>query len=150
MLDPTAIPILLRTLDFLFEEGSKILQERRERRNVKKETGKPKEETVSTPDKRDELKVIWSKEIALTEQITPATWSTSEDEMNHLLSLLDVYTKNYYLAKEQYAKFGSALVPQVIMHNLEEAENGIAATMKKLKSVLGTVYGATIVVPEID
>jgi hypothetical protein len=149
MLDPTAMPVLLRTLDFLFEEGAKILQERRERRNIKKE---PKEETTSevASDKRGEAKAIQSKEKALTTQITQTSWSTSEAEITHLLSLLDVYTKNYYLAKEQYAKFGSALVPQIVMHNLEEAESGIEATMKKLKSVLGNAYGAAIIVPEID
>ena len=152
MLDPTALPILLRTLDFLFEEGGKILQERRERRNAKKETAKPKEETAPevTSDNKDEPKIIRSKEKALTVQITQTAWSASESEINHLLSLLDVHTKNYRLAKEQYAIFGRALVPQVVRHNLEEAENGIEVTMKKLKSVLGTVYGTTIVVPEIE
>lgn len=43
MIDPTTIPILLKTLDFLFGEGSKILEERRERRKSQQEE-KPKTE----------------------------------------------------------------------------------------------------------
>ena len=35
MIDPTGLPILLKTLDFLFGEAQKILQERRERRAAK-------------------------------------------------------------------------------------------------------------------
>ena len=32
MIDPTQLPILLKAIDFVFEEGRKILEERRERR----------------------------------------------------------------------------------------------------------------------
>jgi len=32
MIDPTQLPILLKAIDFVFDEGRKILDERRERR----------------------------------------------------------------------------------------------------------------------
>ena len=32
MIDPTQLPILLKAIDFVFDEGRKILEERRERR----------------------------------------------------------------------------------------------------------------------
>ena len=34
MIDPTQLPILLKAIDFIFEEGRKILEERRERRKL--------------------------------------------------------------------------------------------------------------------
>ena len=34
MIDPTQLPILLKAIDFVFEEGRKILEERRERRKM--------------------------------------------------------------------------------------------------------------------
>ncbi len=49
MIDPITAPILLKTLDWLFGEGSKILQERRERREAKREDGKEISETATPP-----------------------------------------------------------------------------------------------------
>jgi hypothetical protein len=66
------------------------------------------------------------------------------------LSLLETYTRNYYLAKEQYAKHGSALVPPIIVHNLAEAEDGVATTIQELESVLTTMYGKKVVASEIE
>jgi CRISPR/Cas system Type II protein with McrA/HNH and RuvC-like nuclease domain len=140
------LPILLKTLDFLFGEGSKILQERRERRNTPSVTEKvPKiEESKSVEDH------ILSKEKALSIHLKQSAWLESENEIKHLLSLLEIYSKNYYLAKEQYATFGRALVPQVVVYNLAEAEDGVETTIKKLKTVLGKVYGQELSIPGID
>src|SRR6266849_4491221 len=40
-----------------------------------------------------------------------------------------------YLAKEEHAKWGSALVPPIIIHNLLEAEDGVAKTTHELQSI---------------
>ncbi len=34
MIDPVQLPILLKAIDFVFDEGRKILEERRERRKM--------------------------------------------------------------------------------------------------------------------
>jgi hypothetical protein len=44
------------------------------------------------------------------------------------------------LAKEQYAKWGSALVPPIIVSNMNEAENSMLETIKQLETVLSKVY----------
>lgn len=166
MIEVAAIPILMKAVDFLFVEGSKILQERRERRKAEletksntttsqptgekenAETTQPTESTVAEPTNGTEVpNVIQSKETALNIPVDEAIWKDSEAEVKHLLSLLEVYAKNYYLAKEQYAKFGSALVPSIIVHNLAEAEDGIAATTEDLQTALSRVYGKNIVAP---
>jgi hypothetical protein len=60
--------------------------------------------------------------------------------VQHLVRLLETYSRNYYIAREQYAKWGSALVPPIILHNLTEAENSMMGTLKKLEGVLSKVY----------
>ena len=150
MLDPTTVPILVKVLDFLFGEGSKVLQERRGRRKAAQEGEKPKGSEPLLASKLDSTEIIQSKDVALSQRVASSAWVTSEAKVNHLLSLLDTYTRNYYLAKEQYAKYGSALVPQIVVHNLIEAENGIATTMNELQDVLGTVYGKKVFVREVE
>jgi len=151
MLEPVAIPILMQAVDFLFEETRKILQERRERRQAQlKETttqsepGNAVQETPPPPD------AIQTKEELLGQRISEQVWATYQAEVEHQVSLMEIYTRNYHLAREQYAKWGSALVPQVILHNLEEAEGAIADTTRKLQALLVKVYGKPIFVPELE
>jgi len=54
--------------------------------------------------------------------------------------LLETYSRNYHLTKEQYAKWGSALVPPIIVHNMTEAENSMLDTIQRLETVLSKVY----------
>jgi hypothetical protein len=53
---------------------------------------------------------------------------------------METYSHNYHLAKEQYAKWGDALVPAIIVHNLQDAENSMVETIKRLETVLAKVY----------
>ena len=41
MLDPIQIPILLKAIDFVFDEGRKLLEERRERRKTSESSAPP-------------------------------------------------------------------------------------------------------------
>jgi len=59
--------------------------------------------------------------------------------------LLETYSRNYYLAKEQYAKWGSALVPPIIVSNMNEAENSMLETIKRLEIILSKVYKKDII-----
>jgi hypothetical protein len=56
------------------------------------------------------------------------------------VTLLETHSRNYRIAREQYAKWGSALVPPIILHNMTEAENAVADTLGKLETVLSRVY----------
>ena len=141
MIDPTQLPILLKAIDFIFEEGRKILEERRERRKLSvpaAESENPAPEPAPAPaeiEKRQEI-----KQDLLTSKIDEIQWQHHELEVQHLVKLLETYSRNYHLASEQYARWGSALVPPIIVHNLNEAENSIADTLKKLEAVLSRVY----------
>jgi hypothetical protein len=152
MLETAAIPILLKAVEFLFGEGGKILEEHRERRKAQLETQKEEKKNVPTPAQLSEppREVIQSKETAISQPIPETAWLNSEAKIKHLMSLLEVHTKNYYLAKEQYAKWGSTLVPPIIVHNLSEAEDQIAATAKELESALSKVYGKRVTTPALE
>ena len=141
MIDPTQLPILLKAVDFVFEEGRKILEERRERRkrdgasqNI--ENQEPaKEITPAEVEKEAEI-----KQDLLTSKIDEILWQNHELEVKHLVRLLETYSHNYHLAREQYAKWGSALVPPIILHNMTDAENSMIETIKQLEIVLSKVY----------
>jgi hypothetical protein len=145
MLDPLQIPILLKAIDFVFDEGRKILQERRERRKTNENTPKiepvesEEEIIVLEPEQAQEL-----KQDLQASKIDESKWQNHEAEVQHLVRLLDTYTRNYHLSREQYAKWGDALVPAIIVHNLEAAENAVMETVGKLETVLSQVYNKDI------
>ena len=122
MIETLQIPILLKAIDFIFEEGRKILEERRERRkndnSSKSESPEPEKTDPAAVQKQTEV-----KQDLLASKIDENIWQNHEQEVQHLVRLLETYSRNYYIAKEQYAKWGSALVPPIIMHNLTEAED---------------------------
>lgn len=139
MLEAFAIPVLNKAIDFLFTEGSKILEERRERRKA----GQTLQLPVHNPAPQNTSQM---KESLLHEQVSEVAWRTHEAEIQHLLSLLETYSKNYRLAREQYAKWGSELVPQIVMHRLEEAEDKVAQTIEQLQKRLSLVLGQEVIV----
>lgn len=144
MLDPIQIPILLKAIDFVFDEGRKLLEERRERRKTSEASapppaGEPVEPALEvTPAEVQERNE--TKQELLTSKIDEILWKNHEAEVQHLVRLLETYSRNYHLASEQYAKWGDALVPSIIVHNMTQAENAMAETLKKLEDVLSKVY----------
>ena len=141
MIDPTQLPILLKAIDFVFEEGRKILEERRERRKMQDQRSTTEEKSSSQeivplqPEKAVEI-----KQDLLASKVDELLWHNNEQELQHLVRLYDTYSRNYYLAREQYAKWGDALVPPIIVNNLRDAENSMAETIKRLESVLSQIY----------
>jgi hypothetical protein len=141
MIDPTQLPILLKAIDFVFEEGRKILEERRERRKLQDQPPSSEEKSASQaivplqPEKAVEI-----KQDLLASKVDEILWHNNEQELQHLVRLYDTYSRNYYLAREQYAKWGDALVPPIIVNNLRDAENSMAETIKRLETVLSKIY----------
>ena len=141
MLDPVQLPILMKAIDFVFDEGRKILEERRERR---KQNDKPSvsesHETAkeSTSPPLENASVV--KQDLLTSKIDEIPWQNNEAEIKHLVKLLETYSHNYHLAREQYAKWGSELVPAIVVHRMTDAENSVLETIKQLETILSKVY----------
>lgn len=139
MIDPTQLPILLKAIDFIFDEGRKILEERRERRKLSEVPSESeshelaKEVTALEPEKE-------IKDDLLTSKIDEKLWQNYEWEVESLVRQLETHSRNYHLAKEQYAKYGSADVRPITVHNLTEAENSMIETKKRLEIILSKVY----------
>jgi hypothetical protein len=148
MIDVIQLPILLKAIDFIFEEGHKILEERRERRKREfqpasntdqqapiKETATSTEIVPLKPEKAAQI-----KQDLLASKVDETLWDNNEQELQHLVRLYDTYSRNYYLAREQYAKWGDALVPPIIVNNLREAENSMVETLRRMETVLSKIY----------
>jgi len=141
MLEPIHIPILLKAIDFIFDEGRKILEERRERRKTSAASStEPVTEPAPEPEPTEIQEANQAKQELLTSRIDEILWKDHELEVQHLVRMLETYSRNYHLASEQYAKWGSALVPPIIVHNMTESENSVVETLKKLEDVLSKVY----------
>jgi hypothetical protein len=80
----------------------------------------------------------------MNQKIEESSWLNCEDKIKHLLSLLEIYSRNYYLAREQFAKWGSALAPPIVLNNLREAEDAVENTIEDLESVLTNLYGKEV------
>ena len=141
MIDPTQLPILLKAIDFVFDEGRKILEERRERRknnDSAPENEAPEPAKEVTPAEIQQTNE--AKQDLLASKIDDILWQNHEMEVQHLVKLLETYSRNYHISSEQYAKWGSALVPPIIVHNMSEAENAMLDTIHRLETVLSKVY----------
>jgi hypothetical protein len=143
--------ILVDAVTFLFGEGKKILQERLARtQSFKSDPTTEAKTTIKTSLEPPQLnEVITSKEAALNQEVPQIKWANSEDKVKHLMTLLKIQTRNYYLAKEQYSKWESNLVPAIIVNRLFDAEEAIAETTASLENELSKIYGKKIVVPEV-
>jgi hypothetical protein len=141
MIDPTQLPILMKAIEFVFDEGRRILQERRERRK-RLESQPPTDETEPSKEVmvREPAKEIEIKQDLLSSKVDELLWKNHEQEVQHLVRLLETYSRNYHLAREQYAKWGDALVPPIIVNNLADSENSMIDTIKRLEAVLSKVY----------
>ena len=141
MLDPTQLPILLKAIDFVFEEGRKILEERRERRKTddnppKSENQEPAKE-IAPVEVKEENEI---KQDLLSSKIDEMLWQNHEEDVKSLVKQLESHSTNYHLAREQYAKWGSELVPPIIVHRMTDAENRMLETKKELENILSKVY----------
>ena len=146
MIETIQIPLLVKAIDFVFEEGRKILEERRERRKMDAQTQatvtpQPAAENppAETPPANEQGRYEIKQDL-INSEIDEILWKNHEQEVQHLVRLLEKYSRNYHLASEQFATWGSALVPPIIVHNMTEAENSMVETIKKLEDVLSKVY----------
>lgn len=151
IIEVTCVPVLLKAVDLFFDEGKRILQERKERRKGEKDANLLNSEISNKSSFGNEKvnNIIASKNEAICESIPKSAWLNSEAKIKHLTSLLEIYIKNYYLTKEQYARWGNALVPPIVLNNLTESENAVAETIKALQFELEKVYGKDVILSEV-
>ena len=143
MVEAIGIPLLVKAVDFLFEEGKNILKGIRARRKESEDTVQPSVDVKKQPVREC---ATMSKEQVLSKTISLKMWSDSEKEIEHILRLLELDTRAYRLAEESYKMYGRALVPLIIVNRLIEAEKGVEETTKRLKDALSKVYEEEIII----
>lgn len=138
MLDPTTLPVLLKSLDFLYDEYAKLLAERRQRRQEEREAKSAQAEaevdfpvSLPAPTKQD----------ALSFQLDSAQWTASQTQIEHLTQLLDIHYGNYRHLSKQHAQWGPALVPPMIVSSLAHEEKEIEKLTQELQEALLKLYG---------
>jgi hypothetical protein len=161
-LESAAIAILTKAVDFLFTQGAEILKARRERKKTeegsREESGvattplpsPPADSSPAVPEATSHTDMARSRDELLAHEVDQAVLKQNEDEIRHLLALMETHTRNYRLAQKQYAEWGTALVPPVIVNNLDHEERAVAEVMDRLKTKVGEVYGATVSIPGLD
>jgi len=141
MIDPVQLPILMKAIDFVFDEGRKILEERRERRKMNdnpenSENQEPAKE-IAPPEAQEKNEI---KQNLIASKIDELLWQNHEWEVESLVRQLETHTRNYHILREQYAKYGSADVRPITVHNLIEAENSMIETKQRLEIILSKIY----------
>ena len=139
MLEPLAIPLLLKSVDFLYAEYSKLLTERRKRREGAQEETKTESKRKPAPEK-----TIQNREEALKNPIDTLLWQEKEEDIRHLVDLLEIHYGNYRLLSKQYAQWTAALVPPIIANSLAREEKEIDELTQKLQLALTEVYGKDV------
>jgi hypothetical protein len=161
-LEAAAVVILTKAIDFLFEQGAEILRFRRERKKGETTlapTHEPEPPAMPPPpagaegtpdDTKEAGGTVATREELMRREIDQAMLERNEGEIRHLLTLQEIHTKNYHLAREQYAKWGDALVPPIIANNLENEERALAEVMNELRTKVEEVYQTKIEIPDLD
>ena len=156
-MDPIVASVLVKGVDFLFDEGRKILQWRRDHLGETATAGTPgrsstSEMTTETPAPEVEAlpRVATAKDELLRERVDEAILARMQGEIEHLVTLMDIHTRNFRNAEKQLAAWGDALAPPIILHNLETEGLAVETTMRRLRAAVSEVYGTKVVIPELE
>jgi hypothetical protein len=128
-LEAAQIAMLAQAIELLYEQGQTIVKESRER-HAQIAGAASDSPAVLDLNKADALRI----------PVRMSAWSAREPEVKHLVSLLEIQARNYFLAKEQFARWGSGSVPPVVITNLDEAETSVAETAARLNTILLDLY----------
>jgi hypothetical protein len=159
--EAAAVAILTKAIDFLFEQGAEILRFRRERNRADSAppaTPEPEPPAMpppladagTAPSPEEAGGAVATREELMRREIDHAMLERNEAEIRHLLTLQEIHTRNYRLAREQYAQWTGTLVPPIIVNNLENEEQALADVMNELRTKVGEVYRTRIEIPDLD
>lgn len=157
MLEAAAVGVFTKSVDFLFDECKKVLDERRERRRAqlgeKKEAPAPPAQTgASAPESSTPAPAaITTKEEALRQPVNPSTWMESQAQLEHLNHLMGIHLKNYRLYQVQYATFTPLYAPPHIVSALEHEEKQVLEVGREIERLLSGIFKTKVaLLPDTD
>jgi hypothetical protein len=73
--------------------------------------------------------------------VTENQISKHSQHIEHLSRLFELYKRNYRNAKEKAAMWGATLVPPIILHEIEDAEDNLVVVIKQLREAVALTLG---------
>lgn len=170
MIESWQAPILKSALDFLFDVGRVVLADIKRQREQKSKGDSIENQPTVSPDETLPSRphfpqppavnipqpvmdyspptTITTKDQALETVVQESILRQREAEIKHLIKLAEIYRDNYRLAIEKYAKWGDALVPPIVLHELKDSEKHLIETLARLKLIVEAILGRAIDIEE--
>jgi hypothetical protein len=136
MIEALLVPVVKRAVDFLFDEGREILRSHLDRGDT---AARPADGGHLLPSNVTGV-LATTKDDALRRKLDETSVARHRDELEHLLRLQEIQSRNYHLAKEQEAMWGSELVPSLIRNRIVASEKELSDTASRIREVLDDVY----------
>lgn len=141
MIEAVMVPLVKKAVDFLFDEGVKVVTAYRER---KKQAG---QQTIERADERPKIDdaiagLPTTRDLALEKRLDEVQVERHRQTLEHLIRLQEIQSRNHHLAREQLAAWGKDLVPPVILNRLLESEEALAETTNKMREVVAAIYSS--------
>ena len=122
-LDPLSMSIIVKAVDFLFDQAAKVIQELKEDRSASIKDASESSTRDLISDKSEMVKAV-SMEI-------------DTKEIQHCLDQIDLYTKNVHVFEKRIAFFGGeVLAPLDLVHKLNVSQDELKKWISKLKFLL--------------
>lgn len=141
-LDPVAMSILTKAVDFLFDQAAKTIEEIRSSRKSRGENIPSTETIQDLTEQKEEVFSKQPKQIHLRD---------ISKEVGNCIDMIHSYRDNRRRLNKSVSAYGGFdFTPQHIQRQLQEAEDQIVVWSKKLKDIIEESYGHKIIIIGLD
>jgi len=142
-LDPITITALSKAVDFLFDQATKLMEERRESRK--------KRGDVNEQEELEHAKQLTPKTEVASWQPKSVYLKDIPREVKHCIEMIEQYRKNKRFTEESVSHYGGfKLSPISIRNELIKQEEEIKKWCQKLKDIIEHAYGHKISIIGLD
>ena len=132
-IDPILVSIITNAVNFLFDEASKIFQERRTKRIIESQAIK---KDFEPPTNKSEILALTPNKDLIGD---------AAEEIQHYLSQIRLSRENKRKLEKQITLYGGLNYSPIYLQNLlESTENDIENWCNKLREIIERVYGHKI------
>ena len=135
LVETFAIPVLMKAVDFLFDEAKNILAERQAtRQEAGRQATAPPDIPLLDQDKESILRRKVSEELARQQ----------EQAIQSLLEEIEIYRRNYQRLKKRVALEGGLdFAPVSVANQLQAQEDAILETSQRLAAIVNALTEQT-------
>jgi hypothetical protein len=144
-IEAAAIPLLVKAVDFLMDEGRKYLVDRKNRKIAKKGSSPHPAEVVN----KENEQVSKLHDDLLQETVDEMLFETNRKDIESCMQRIEIHSETLRLLKDQKARSGPLGVDPKIHHSINATEQELEETMKELQKTVSKVYGKRIQIPEL-